>query len=85
MSLDDSMVVPVLNINVNRREVVEIDYTNYKGERAKRRIWPLNMFHGINKYHRGPQWLLAAIDIDKSALRVFAMKDIHSWAPEAKG
>lgn len=81
--LIDSMVVPVLDVNVGRSETVVIDYTNYRGERGLRRIWPLAWHFGINKYHSGPpQWFVVAIDLDKGALRVFAMKDIHSWQPD---
>jgi hypothetical protein len=60
---------------------VDIDYTNYRGERAVRRIVPREMFFGSTDYHAEPQWLLAAIDVSKKAERVFAMRDVHSWTP----
>lgn len=60
---------------------VEIDYTNWKGERAKRVIipHPQGLFFGANQYHTEPQWLLNATDVEKNAPRTFALKDIHSW------
>jgi len=57
---------------------VEIDYTNWKNERAFRRI-PINVYYGSNEFHPEQQWLMEATDLDKNALRCFAMKDIHSW------
>lgn len=63
------------------QEVV-IDYTNWRGERSLRTIRPVKMFFGLNEFHPGEQWLLHAIDVEKNADRVFAMKDIHSWTPK---
>lgn len=62
--------------------VVEIDYTNHRGERSVRRIEPDDDFpmrFGRTAYHPEPQWLLDAMDLDKNEERTFAMKDIHSW------
>lgn len=58
---------------------VEIDYTNWKGERFIRRIVPIRIFFGSNEWHTKPQWLIEANDLEKNAPRTFAMKDIHSW------
>lgn len=58
---------------------VFIDYTNWRGERSTRRIVPLAITYGSNDFHPEPQWILTAKDLDKGALRNFAMKDIHSW------
>lgn len=58
---------------------VTIDYTNYRGERSLRRILPLGTFWGANEWHREEQWLLSAVDLEKKASRIFAMKDVHSW------
>lgn len=61
--------------------VVEIDYTNYRGERSTRRILPINngLRFGSNEYHTIEQWLLPALDVVKGQVREFAMSDIHSW------
>ncbi len=61
--------------------VVAIDYTNYRGERAIRRILPLRMRFAATEWHPERQWLLTAIDVEKDAERDFAMRDVHSWAP----
>lgn len=59
--------------------IVTIEYTNWKGARAKRKIDPINMYFGKTEHHQDPQWLLRAYDLDKKDYRNFAMKDIHSW------
>ena len=59
---------------------VEIDYTNYRGERRLRKILPLRWSFGQNAYHKdGEQWFVTAVDLETEQIRTFAMKDIHSW------
>jgi len=62
----------------NRMDVI-IDYMNWKGERKKRTIRPHSIFYGATEWHPKNQWLLRATDLEKQRLRVFAIKDIHSW------
>ena len=66
--------------NITERHVI-IDYTNYRDERAIRKILPMTMFFGDNKFHKGAQWFLEAIDLDKkpNIIRHFALNNIHSW------
>lgn len=59
--------------------LVIIDYTNWRGERAKRLIHPIRLEFDSNEWHPVPQWLLFAYDIERAAYRVFAMAAIHSW------
>ena len=62
-------------------KVVEIDYTNWRGERRKRLIRPTGRLDFENtQWHSETQWLLEAIDED-GKIKQFAMKDIHSWEP----
>lgn len=63
------------------KQVVEIDYTNWRGERSKRRIVPLSLTWENNKWHPETQWMLNAIDVDKRQTRIFALASIHSWVP----
>lgn len=58
---------------------VDIDYTNWRGERAIRRIIPIDLHFDANQWHPEPQWLLLAYDVEKDADREFAMSGIHSW------
>ncbi len=66
------------------KQQVDIDYTNYRGQRAKRRIQPVTgqFIFNYNSYHSTPQWLLTAIDVSgDGTLKTFAMAEIHSWRP----
>jgi predicted DNA-binding transcriptional regulator YafY len=61
-------------------EEVTILYTNYKGETAYRKIIPTGkIWFGSTDWHPEKQWLLDAHDVEKGALRNFAMKDIKEW------
>ena len=59
--------------------MVRIDYVNYRGERAVRRIVPQRVYFGEVEWHPGQQWILDAWDLDKAAVRSFAMGDICQW------
>lgn len=66
------------------RKQVDVDYTNYRGERRQRRIEPVQgqMHFNYNEFHSEPQWLLTALDISgDGTLKTFAMAQIHSWKP----
>lgn len=64
------------------KQIVEIDYTNWRGERSKRRILPQRVVWENNEWHPDTQWLLEAIDIEKREARTFALANIHSWVPK---
>lgn len=59
--------------------VVTIDYTNWQGERRLRRIRPIQLMYVSTPHHQKEQWVLQALDLDKDALRMFSIKDIHRW------
>jgi predicted DNA-binding transcriptional regulator YafY len=59
--------------------MVHIDYVNYRGERRVRQIVPQRIYFGDVEWHPGAQWILDAWDVDKAALRSFALGDIRSW------
>ena len=67
-----------------RAQLVEIDYTNHRGERAKRQIIPARMVWTTSDYHEGEQWFCIAWDVEKKDDRFFAMTGIHSWTPVAQ-
>jgi hypothetical protein len=58
---------------------IEIDYTNYRGERAVRKILPIRVFYGKTEYHPEEQWLLKALDWDRNVERDFSLNSIHRW------
>ena len=66
-------------------KIVEIVYTNYRGETGTRRIVPKRLWFGSTEWHPKPQWLLDAHDLEKEADRSFAMRDVRCWlsAPQS--
>jgi len=65
----------------SNEKAITLDYTNYKGERAFRRVVPISISFTSNEWHKEPQWILKAFDLDREAERNFAIKDIHKWTP----
>ena len=57
---------------------LDIVYKNWKGNVARRHINPHQLWFGVNEWHPDPQWFLDAMDLKKSAMRSFAMRDIQS-------
>lgn len=56
---------------------VRLDYTNWKGERRWRLVMPQSLWFGTTSYHPQPQWFIRAVDLEKNAVRDFAVKDLH--------
>ena len=58
-----------------------IDYTNYKGERKERLIYPVRrgLWFGNTAWHPELQWFLHAMDMEKLEYRDFAIQGLHSW------
>lgn len=52
-----------------------LTYTNYRGEVSTRRIIPHRPYFGATEHHPEPQWILSAYDLEKGAVRDFALKD----------
>jgi hypothetical protein len=54
------------------------DYVNWRGVKSKRRVRTEKIYWGSTEYHKEPQWIMLAFDIDKQAYREFAMKDMFN-------
>lgn len=48
-----------------------------------RHVVPISVRYGTAEWHPEPGWLMLAHDLDKSAMREFAMKDIGAAASPA--
>jgi hypothetical protein len=73
--------VNVLNepkIPTTSRKVFEMDYTNWKGERAWQKVQPMYLFLGVTKLYPKPQWLLHVLDTEKGEFQDFALASIHA-------
>ena len=66
-------------MSTESKKVVKILYTNYRGETNFRNIIPETLWFGVTIWHKEEQWLLDAYDIEKDAVRNFAMRDIRVW------
>lgn len=56
---------------------MEVMYTNYRGETARRWIIPRNIRFGASEWHKEPTWLLLAFDVAKNADREFDMRALN--------
>lgn len=68
----------------DRTTLVEIDYTNYRGERGPHTIQPLGLHFTATDFHPDRQWLMFALKRDETGvmvIRAYALRDIHSWKP----
>lgn len=54
-----------------------VDYTNWRGETARRVIRPIRMWWGKTEWHPEEQWMLTAWDCEKDAIRNFAWQDMR--------
>ncbi len=61
---------------------VRFFYKNWRGESAWRRVKPVDIRYGSTEYHKEPQWVLRAFDLDKAEFRDFAMSCISEWTGE---
>ena len=55
---------------------LKIQYKNWRGVIAEREILPRRCYFGSNEWHTENQWLMTAWDVQKDAMRTFAMSDI---------
>ncbi len=67
---------------MENKEIVKILYTNWKNETRYRLIKPISIEFKSTEWHKEEQWILNAVDIEKDAIRNFAMKDIKEWTIE---
>lgn len=55
--------------------LIEVLYTNWRGETSLRRVVPKTLRFGTSEWHPDPQYLLDVYDVDKKVRREFALKD----------
>src|SRR5271156_5992394 len=60
------------------KHLLTFDYTNHCGERALRSCDPITVWFGSTEWHREAQWFLRAIDMERGAMRDFAMRDMSN-------
>ena len=57
-------------------EFITFTYTNWKGKKAQRKALMKSLYWGSNEWHPQEQWLVRGFDLDKQAMRTYALKDM---------
>jgi predicted DNA-binding transcriptional regulator YafY len=57
-------------------QTIVFRYRNWKGDVSDRTARVISLTYGATEWHREPQWLLKAFDIEKNAERLFALRDM---------
>jgi predicted DNA-binding transcriptional regulator YafY len=64
---------------VSDKDLIEIDYTNWRGERRMRKVRPIRLWYGNTEWHPSNQWLMTAYDPVSGEERDFAMVGLPGW------
>ena len=65
-----------LNVNFIPGQTICFSYKNWQGQVGTRTVQVIRLTYGATEWHPQPQWLLEALDIDKNAVRFFALCDV---------
>lgn len=57
------------------QDFIKFKYTNHRGITSIRTAEPVSIIMAHNEWHPEEQWMLRAYDMDKQAMRSFALKD----------
>lgn len=57
-------------------QTIRFQYKNWEGSVAIRAAQVVRLTFGSTEWHPEPQWLLEARDVEKNALRLFALHDM---------
>ena len=60
-------------------------YKNWRGEVAERQVVPEKIGWGTNEWHPEPQWLMEGFDVDRQAMRCYALGDVIEWRAGPEG
>jgi predicted DNA-binding transcriptional regulator YafY len=71
--------MPMLDAVLAPQRAVIIDYTNHRGDRRERKVFPYRIEFRETPDHKPAQWVMSVWDPEKRAQRTFALKNIHSW------
>lgn len=66
--------------NAKKRPVMEFSYVNHAGKFGHRKVQPLRLVHGVDNlggFYKEPQWLLICWDVEKEAIRHFALNKFN--------
>lgn len=72
-------------MTIDEDMAIRVFYTNYEGKSAWRNIVPLPLpptFTGPDAPYHALTWVLHVWDVDKQAVRSYALKDIYGSEPK---
>jgi oligoribonuclease NrnB/cAMP/cGMP phosphodiesterase (DHH superfamily) len=78
---DDAELGATMARAANGDFIQMVNYTNWRGETAVRRITPRRLFIGSTEYHPQLQTLIEAFDHDRGADRIFALSGFRGDLP----
>ena len=65
-------------MSVNGMPIMSVEYTNYKGERRRRKFLPAGKVEfGSNNWHPEPHYYMPCLDIEKGELRDCPLASFH--------
>ena len=88
MAVNDSVMNVATRINTERMQTqpveipIKVKYKNYQGVTSIRIIIPQQIHYGSTDYHKEDQWLLDVFDVEKDALRTYALMNILEFIKE---
>ncbi len=57
-------------------QTLKFKYKNWEGKTGVREVEPIEVWYGETEWHKGKQWFLKAVDVEKKAERDFALRDV---------
>jgi hypothetical protein len=74
--MPDRTAKPAPEITIAPGQVMKFRYKNWQGVVADRTARFEALLYTNTEWHRTPQWLVRAIDLDKGEVRLFALQDM---------
>ncbi len=74
--MSDQSIKPAPQIAIAPGQVLKFLYKNWQGVVATRKARFEALIYTSNEWHRTPQWLIKATDLDKGEERLFALQDL---------
>jgi hypothetical protein len=72
----DHPAEPAHEVGITPGQVLRFRYKNWRGVTANRIARFEALVYASTEWHRQPQWLIRAIDLDTGETRLFALQDM---------
>jgi hypothetical protein len=68
--------IPPTALQFQPGQTIRFVYRNWQGVVATRTARVIGLSYGVTDWHPEPQWFLQAVDLEKNAERLFALRDM---------